>query len=232
MIRAVIFDFNGVILNDEPVHYRLFREIFAAEGIELTEHDYQERYLGLDDRGCFESALRRAGQSVQPERLDELVALKSQRYEALDRSELPIFPGAFECIREMAGRWPLAVCSAALRPEIEDALERLDVREEFDAIITAGDTTRAKPDPEAYFLALDALRSVDGLDLEAGHCLVVEDSLLGVSAGKAAGMWVLGISHTYPDAALRSAGADAVIRHLTELTPRWVERFFRPEISP
>jgi HAD superfamily hydrolase (TIGR01509 family) len=145
---------------------------------------------------------------------------------------LRIFPGAAEAVEALGARWPVAICSGALRAEIELVLEMMGVGPYVAAVVAAEDTERCKPDPEGYLLALDALRSGIGEDLEAAHCLVVEDSLAGVQAGKQAGMWVVGVAHTYTPRELRAAGADAVLDDLERLGPNWVERFFQPEVSP
>src|SRR5438067_12949754 len=108
MIRAVIFDFNGVLIDDEPLHFALFREVLAGEGIDLTERDYHEEFLGYDDRGCFERALRRAGAAADRARVDELIARKADRYAALAESGLRFFPGAAEAVATLARRWPVA----------------------------------------------------------------------------------------------------------------------------
>lgn len=232
MIRAVIFDFNGVLVDDEHLHFELFRAVLAAEGVGLDEGTYHEKYLGFDDRGCFEAALADAGRPADRERVDELIARKAALYAERAREGLRIFPGAAEAVATLGARWPLAICSGALRAEIELVLELMGVGPYVAAVVAAEDTERCKPDPEGYLLALDALRSGVGEDLEAAHCLVVEDSLAGVQAGKGAGMWVVGVSHTYSAPELRSAGADAVLDVLDGLGPAWVERFFRPEVSP
>jgi beta-phosphoglucomutase len=232
MIRAVIFDFNGVLIDDESLHFELFREVLGEEGVALTERQYHEEYLGLDDRGCFEEALGRAGQATARARIDELIARKADRYAARAAAGLRIFPGAAECIAAMARRWPVAINSGALRPEIEFALGLMGVRDRVAAIISAEDTARCKPDPEGYLLALDALRGEVGEDLEAAHCLVVEDSLAGIQSAKAAGMWAVGIPNTYRADQLRAAGADAVPEDLHRLDPDWVRRLFSPEVSP
>ncbi len=227
MIRAVIFDFNGILVDDEPVHFALFREVLGQEGIVLDERRYHERYLGFDDRGCFEAALADAGQEAGRDRVDDLIARKARRYAAVAEAGLRFFPGAAECLAALAGRWPLAICSGALRPEIEFALARLGLRDRVAAIVSAEDTTRCKPDPEGYRLALGALRASSGAvaDLRPGECLVVEDSLAGVESAQgrrdARGG---GRPHLRPRSSC--AGAEAVLPDLAHLSPRWVEQHF------
>jgi HAD superfamily hydrolase (TIGR01509 family) len=231
MIRAVIFDFNGVIVDDEAVHFDLLRRILDECGVTLTEAEYAEEYLGYDDQGCLEVALGRAGLPFDRGRIDELIGRKAGLYEEWAERELRVFPNAGEVIRVLAERWPLAVCSGALEREITFALEALNVSDLFEAVIAAEDTEACKPDPEGYLLALDALRG-EHEDLEAGHCLVIEDSLAGIRAGKQAGMWVVAVAHTYTEPELRAAGADAVAPTLEQITPEWVEGLFSTEVSP
>lgn len=230
MISAIIFDFNGVLVDDEAVHFELFRDVLAEEGIALSEREYQAEYLGYDDRGSFEAALARAGQSSTKDRVDALIARKAGRYAVLAENGLRFFPGAARAVAALADRWPLAICSGALRREIEFALARLGVGDRIQTIISTEDTRRCKPDPEGYLLALDALRSMIGGTLEAADCLVVEDSLAGVRSAKAAGMRALAVAHTYPADRLRDAGADAVLECLDALDPTRVVRFFNPEV--
>jgi beta-phosphoglucomutase len=231
MIRAVIFDFNGVLLDDEELHFQLFREVLGDEGVEMTSRQYHEQFLGLDDRGCFEAALIDAGRDTDEPHLDELVARKARRYSEVAATGLRFFPSAAECLSALAGRWPLAINSGALRPEIEFALKQIDRRDRVVAIVSAEDTSRCKPDPEGYRLALEALRRepnalASQADLQAEHCLVIEDSLAGVASAKGAGMWAVGITHTYPASALLEAGADAIIDGLETLTPDWIANRF------
>jgi HAD superfamily hydrolase (TIGR01509 family) len=232
MIRAVIFDFNGVLVDDESVHFELFREVLAEEGVAITEHDYHERYLGYDDRGCFAAALGDAGQAFDDRRLDGLIERKARRYVRVAEEGLRYFPHAAETIAAIAARWPVAICSGALRAEIEYALGRLDRRDRVVAIVAAEDAHKCKPDPAGYLQALEALRghvqSESGADavLRADECLVVEDSLAGIVSAKGAGMHAVGITHTYTAPQLRQSGADAVIHGLDELTPAWIERQF------
>ena len=234
-ISAVIFDFNGVLVDDESVHFALFQEVLAQEGVAITDQDYHERYLGYDDRGCFEAALRDGGQSADRARLDDLIARKARRYVEVAAQGLRFFPSAAEIFRSVASRWPVAINSGALRPEIEYALGRMGCLEMVSAIVSAEDTDKCKPDPLGYRLALAALQSRGGSSatglgippgLSAADCLVFEDSLAGVISAKGAGMWAVGVATTYDADALRGAGADAVIEALAVATPEWIEQRF------
>ncbi len=233
MIQAVIFDFNGVLVDDEAVHFELFREVLAQESVVITDRDYHERYLGYDDRGCFAAALSDAGQVFDDERLDALIARKARRYVEVADLGLRFFPFASETLAAIAARWPVAICSGALRSEIEYALKRLDRRGQVAAIIAAEDAHKCKPDPAGYLQSLDALQthqtmssSTAGKLLEACECLVVEDSLAGIVSAKGAGMWAVGITHTYNAAQLRQSGADAIIHGLETFTPDWIDQHF------
>lgn len=238
-IGAVIFDFNGVLVDDEAIHFALFREVLAQEGVVITELDYHERYLGYDDRGCFEAALANAGQAVDPMRTDRLIAQKARRYVEVAGQGLSYFPAAAETLGTVAVHWPVAICSGALRPEIEYALGQLGRRNEVKVIISAEDTDKGKPDPEGYRLALAALRAYTGNgqnshakishnvgELEAVNCLVVEDSLAGIASAKRAGMLAIGVSNTYSTEQLREAGADEVVEGLAHITPEWIKQRF------
>jgi beta-phosphoglucomutase len=241
-VGAVIFDFNGILVDDEAVHFALFRDILAQEGVLLTERDYQERYLGYDDRGCFEAALADAGRRSDEQQLDRLIALKARRYLEAAEQRLVFFPKAAETLTAVAAHWPVAICSGALRPEIEFALHRLDRFDCVAVIISAEETVNCKPDPEGFKLALAGLQAFVRTrrvkrrviptfeevhrNLTADECLVVEDSLAGILSAKRAGMWAVGVTHTYSADRLALAGADAVVTALETLTPSWIrERF-------
>jgi HAD superfamily hydrolase (TIGR01509 family) len=238
MIQAVIFDFNGVLVDDETVHFELFREVLGQEGVEVSERDYHERYLGYDDRGCFAAALGDAGQRFDDYRLDELIRRKALRYVELAEKGLRYFPGAAETLSSLAQFWPLAICSGALRSEIEYALDRIGCRGRITAIIAAEDAHKCKPDPAGYLQTLEALRShprpgtFRSADLSGSECLVIEDSQAGIISAKGAGMWAIGITHTYTASQLRQAGADAVIHGLDTLTPEWIHQQFLRDPVP
>ncbi len=224
-ILAVIFDFNGVLVDDEHVHFELFGEVLATLGVPLDEPAYIDRYLGFDDRGAFSAALIDAGRDAPPALVDELIARKAARYAEVAEAGLRFFPSAAETLAGLAGRYPVAICSGALRAEIEYALRRLRIRDRVQSITSAEDTERCKPDPEGYLIALDRLRT-DLPDLAAGQCLVIEDSLAGIEAARAAGMVAVGVTHTYRRDELERAGAAAVVEGLATITPDWVEARF------
>jgi beta-phosphoglucomutase len=232
-ISAVIFDFNGVLVDDESVHFALFQEVLAQEGVHITDRDYHERYLGYDDRGCFDAALKDAGQRADRARLDDLIARKARRYVEVAEQGLRFFPAAAETLKAVAARWPVAINSGALRPEIEYALRRMGCLDRVAAIVSAEDTDKCKPDPEGYRLALEALRANehhvrngDTPSLSPSACLVIEDSLAGIISAKGAGMWAVGVSTTYGADQLREAGADDVVEALAAFTPEWISHRF------
>ena len=141
MLRAILFDFNGVLVDDEPIHFELFRQVLEEEGIVLTSEDYYAEYLGFDDRGCFNAAFAAAGRTLTPEALSRLIDRKSAYYQERIRQQgFPFFPGAGELIEAVAAAdLSLGVVSGALRGEVEGALEQIGMRGYFKAVVTAED---------------------------------------------------------------------------------------------
>jgi len=230
---AVIFDFNGVLVDDESVHFQLFQEVLAEEGVQITPLDYHERYLGYDDRRCFEAALQDAGKQARPQQLDELVARKAARYVRAAERGLRFFPGAALALDQLSAHWPIAICSGALRAEIQYGLGRLERLDRVSAIISAEDAPNCKPHPQGYLLALEALRAnhthhpaTSRNQLHPDQCLVIEDSLAGIISAKTAGMNAIGITNTYSANQLLEAGADEIVDNLSALTPDWIRSRF------
>ena len=222
MIKAIIFDCDGVIADSEPLHFAAMRQVLAEEGIALTEEIYTREYLALDDRGCYTKAFRDHGRPLTDDRLRELIARKADRLEPVMSAGLRIFPGVAEFIRAASASYPLAVASGALRHEIELILRHAGVRDCFAAIVSAEDVTRGKPDPESFQKARAALGAWRDGGVAAHECLVIEDSLHGVAAGKLAGMAVLAVTNSYPREQLRAA--DAVIESFAGVSVDDVER--------
>ncbi len=217
MLRALLFDFNGILVNDEPLHYELFRRVLGEEGVELSREDYYGLYLGYDDRDCFAAVLTAAGEPCAPERLVRLIARKAAYYrDEIRRDGYPLFPGGAELAREAAlAGLTLALVSGALREEVVGGLAQAGIGPLFKHLVTADDVERGKPDPEGYAAALAALNAEPPLPARLIHpheCVAIEDSPAGLAAAAACGLRTLGVAHTYPAAAL--AGADAVIERL------------------
>ncbi len=230
MIRAVIFDFNGVLVDDEHLHFAMFQEVLDEEGVHITENDYHNKYLGLDDKGCFAAALMDGGQTSNDVRLEELIARKAVRYAEHAAKELRFFPEAAETLERLGSTLPIAINSGALRPEIEFALKLIDRRKFVREIVSAEEVERCKPDPQGYVLALETLRREPGLaDLAPNECVVFEDSLAGVISARGAGMFAVGVSNTYPKQELLDSGANAVIDGLVGLDQAWIARTFDGE---
>ena len=207
-LRVVIFDFNGVIVDDEPIHLELFRAVLAEEGIALGDEDYHEKYLGYDDRGCFAVALAGAGRDREANDsafITGLIERKAALYRAAINERYLLFPGVAELVRRLADKYPLAIASGALRDEIEMVLERGDIRDCFRVIIAAEDVGACKPDPEAYVKALAALNAGERPTIHPGECLVIEDSIAGVDAAKRAGMRCLAVTNSYAAEELKEA---------------------------
>ena len=221
MIRSVLFDFNGVILDDESVHRDLFVEVLAPHGVPLSHEDYDSLYLGMDDRGCLSAAWQsRWGAPIPETTLRELVFQKARLYEKRMEEGLPLYDGARELIRDLARRVPLGIVSGALKNEILHALDRHGLREHFAFVISAEDTRQGKPDPEGYRMAYRTL-ALRGLATgPASEIVVIEDSVQGIEAARGAGMKTVGVGHTYPLPKLREA--DRVVPHIRLLTPEMV----------
>jgi HAD superfamily hydrolase (TIGR01509 family) len=222
-LRALIFDFDGVIADTEPLHFSGLQKTLREIGIDLTESDYFANYLGYDDRGCFLAALTAHDRPIDPATLTQLMERKADAYLESVKDHAVIFPGIADLVREAAARYPLAIASGALRHEIEYILEQAGLRKEFSHITSAEDVTRGKPDPQPFLLALEALRRLHDPTLAPDACLVIEDSLPGIRGAKAAGMKVLAVANTHTLQDLHEADAAAPNLdqvHLSDLLAR------------
>lgn len=209
-LSAIIFDFDGVIADTEPLHFSGFRLTLAEIGIDLTESDYYANYLGYDDRGCFLAALTAHQRPIDPSAIAQLMQRKAQAYLESVKDHLVIFPGVREFVRDAATSYPLAIASGALRHEIEFILEQAGLRKEFLHITGAEDVTKGKPDPQPFLHALDALnRQRNNQTIAPGSCLVIEDSIPGLRGAKTAGMKVLAVANTHTIQDLHEAHAVA-----------------------
>jgi beta-phosphoglucomutase len=202
-MKAVIFDFDGVLVNTEPLHFAAMRDALASDGVTITFEEYEREYLAYDDRSGLRVALEIHGKPSGPAEVDRLAAQKTHEFDRLI-DDVPFFDGARELITDLSQRLPIAIASGALRGEIERILRGGGLLEHFTAIIGADDVRQGKPHPEPYLMALGRLQS-RARDLRAADCLVIEDSMAGIASGLAAGMRVLAVSHSYPPAKLSAA---------------------------
>jgi len=206
---ATIFDFNGVLVDDELVHRDAFRDVLGPLGVSFTDDEYVERYLGFDDIGAFRAMLTDAGRAPSDREIDDLARAKRPFYMRRAEAGLVIFDGAQRVVRALAESGPIAIVSGALRDEIDFGLRRMDLEGAFGVIVSAEDAPRGKPDPMGYEICVEALAALIG-PASARRALVVEDSVAGIEAAKSAGLACLAVAHSYPGAQLEKAGADAV----------------------
>ena len=209
-LRAIVFDFDGVIANSEPLHFRGYRDILAEEAVALTEPDYYAKYLGFDDVGAFEAIGKESGLTWGAAKIADLVARKAVRLEELERDVSVLFPGAADAIRTAAAAMPIAVASGARGDEIRRILSREGLLSSFTAIVAAEDTPLSKPSPDPYLHALSLLaRPLRGL--RAAECVAIEDSHWGLESARTAGLRTVAVTNTYPAGQLT---ADLVITSL------------------
>ena len=218
MLQAVIFDFNGIIVDDEPIHFRLFQKVLGEEGIVLTEEAYYARYLGFDDRGAFTAGFRENQRPLTDTKLRELIERKAVYYQDVIHNQVTIFPGVERLVPSLAATLPLAVASGALRQEIETILKTVGLRKHFQAIVSAEDVVRGKPEPEIFLKALATLneRGTTADAIDAGDCVVIEDSKEGIRGALRAGMKCLAVTNSHPAELLGEA--NAVVKSLEEVT--------------
>jgi HAD superfamily hydrolase (TIGR01509 family) len=223
-MRAVLFDFDGVLVNSEPLHFHALRDALLPEGIAIGKQDYLRFYLAYDDREAIRVALERNGEAYDGRRVQALAERKADLFEESLR-RVPFFPGAPELVRALEREVPLAIVSGALRGEIEAILTAGGLADAFKTIVGAEDVRQGKPHPEPYLSGLARLRAL-APGLEAGECLVFEDSMAGIAAARAAGMKVVGVAHSYPAGKLSAAHlviealADARLESLRALFDR------------
>ncbi len=199
----MIFDFDGVLVNSEPLHFRAMRDSLVPEGIVIDATEYLRNYVAYDDRRAIRIALEQHGHASDPVTVEVVTDRKVRLFAEMKRV-IPFFPGARDLVLELQREVPLAIASGARHAEIEDILVGGGLREAFTAVVGADDVARTKPDPEPYLEALRLLQAV-APGLEADHCLAVEDTPPGIEAARAAGMIVVGIAHTYDASVLASA---------------------------
>lgn len=209
MLTAVIFDFDGVIVDTEPIHFRAFQEVLRPLELGYSWEEYLERYIGFDDRDAFREVFKMAGRELKERMLEDLITRKADVFEEIVQMGVKPYPGVVELVTSLSGVLPLAICSGALARDIWPILDQLAIREAFDVIVTADDVHASKPDPESYQLALERLAAIfPEKRVLPGHCLAIEDTPSGITSACEAGLLVLAVTNSYP--AERLAGAVSI----------------------
>jgi HAD superfamily hydrolase (TIGR01509 family) len=229
MIEAILFDFNGVIIDDEPLQLKAYQQVLKPFDIDLTPEQYYGS-MGMDDKAFLRAAFKQANKELTVEVMTDAIEGKSEIHRGLIEQELPFFPGVVTFLKTTVRRYQLGLVSMARSIEIEYVLERSKLAPLFSAIVSAEEVNEHKPNPESYNLGLNKLnekrRSERLLPLLARQCLVIEDAAQGIEAARAAGMRTIGVTNTIPEATLRAAGADVVTHSLADWTVDAVELVF------
>jgi len=243
-LQAVVFDFDGVIADTEPLHLVALQRVFAERNLSLTRDEYFDRYLGYDDATLLAELLRDRGLTMAPEHRRAVLAEKARHYHRLIADSPPIMPGVADRIRAWSERVPIAVASGALREEIDEMLTRAGVRSCVRVVVAAGEVASGKPAPDPYRRAVELLEkerrrsgcgSVAGAPAERqgdqesatggidpAGCVAIEDSRWGIESARAAGLRTVAVTTSYRASAL--AGADLVVDGVTALDLDQLER--------
>lgn len=220
MIRAIIFDFNGVIADDETPHLHYFQQSLAEHGLSLTKEDYYDTYLGMDERTCAAALLTARHGACDRDLLRTIMDRKATLFRDHTALHKPsLFPGVVEFVKRAASQYRLAIATGGSREQIDQALRDTAIERDFAVIVSADDVATGKPDPAIYYAALKRLNAAEPRPplITAAQCLVIEDSLAGIRSAKAAGMKVLALATTYPPGQLTEA--DLVLPNLEGLLP-------------
>jgi len=219
MIQAILFDFNGVIIDDERIHLKIYREVLQTHDVELRDEDYFAS-LGMDDVTFTQAAFARGGRTVDDQTTRAIIDREHELHRAAIEAEVPFTPGVVTFIKEAARTFQLGIVSMAERAEIEHVLESRNLLSCFSTMASAVPGLRHKPEPDCYLLGLELLNEQRRLNrqlpLLAKECLAIEDAPPGIKSARAAGMRTLGITTTVAAAPLRAAGADIVSASLAD----------------
>jgi HAD superfamily hydrolase (TIGR01509 family) len=194
-LQAVLFDFNGTIINDEPIHRQLIDELLLSENLRPAAKSYRQICLGKSDRACLLDLLAAQGRSIDDIYLQKILTSKAKSYQAklAALTELPIYPDLTDFLDQLqSAGLQLGIVTGALRIEVEVVLEKSGIRDRFQVIVAAEDSPASKPAPDGYLLAAASLK------VKPQECLAIEDTFPGIQAAQAASIPVVGIAHTYP----------------------------------
>jgi beta-phosphoglucomutase-like phosphatase (HAD superfamily) len=223
MLKAIIFDFDGVIADTEPLHLKSFQLTLKENGIELSEEEYAREYLAYDDKTFFKELFKDRGFQHDEDILAEFITRKSHHFNNVLRGNILILEGVPDFIDTVSGKYPLSIGSGALRSEIVEILEYAELRKHFEIIVSADDVVNCKPDPEVYLKVLEQLNNIKD-SITADQCLVIEDSLSGIEAAHSAGMKCLAVTNSYN--AQKLSQADLITDSLKSISLKQIEEMF------
>jgi len=217
MLKAVIFDFDGVITDSEILHLRAFNQSLVPYGIEISTKDYYTNYLGFSDFDCYKALIDNALLKINEQQIGGIVKKKSKIFEELTKTEGRIIEGVHDFLQMLEDEHiPMAICSGSLLTEIEVILEGAGLRHFFAEIVSAEQVKKGKPHPEGFSLSLKKLNQKSHPPIAANQCIVIEDSYWGLQAAKDAGMHTIAITNSYDAEQLKLA--EKIVSHLNELT--------------
>ena len=225
MLRAIIFDFDGVIADVESLHLKAFNSVLSKEGVKISEKEYYESYLALDDRSFFETVFRDYGIIYNNKKIRKYLQIKSNIYKRSIDNNLKIFPGVPEFIADASKRYILAIGSGALRSEIEMILKKVNLLKYFNVIVSADEVENCKPDPQVF---IEALRRINDVlepkenEVYPQDCVVIEDSVAGMRAARAANMRCIAVTNSYSEDYFKDA--DMVVSHLSDINLEDIEQ--------
>ncbi|MDH7598065.1 MAG: HAD family phosphatase [Sedimentisphaerales bacterium] len=216
MLKAAVFDFDGVLADSEMVHLEAFNLALARFGVQIGVQQYMDLYLGLTDRECVETVISQGLLEVDAQTAEALVADKKRIYGQLARAETRLIDGVLPFLQMLSSHGiHMAICSGALKEEILAFTDRTNLTGYFKVIVSADDVTKGKPDPEGFLLTLARLNDLAG-PIKPQDCVVIEDSRWGIAAAWAAGMHTVAVTNTYGPSEL--AQADLIVSRLDQLS--------------
>lgn len=202
VLKAVLFDYNGVIINDESIHREALDELLLAENLSPQGREFWQISVGRSDRACLRELFKLRGRFITDEYLEKLVARKATIYRQKLQQlvTLPIYAEVVPFIERFFGDgYKLALVTGSVRSEVDLVLQQAEIDRYFETMVTGDDISQSKPDPEGYLLAIAQLNQLNPeLNLLPSECLAIEDTFAGIQAAKSAGVQVAAIAHTYP----------------------------------
>jgi beta-phosphoglucomutase len=215
MLKAVIFDFDGVIVDSESLHHETFNIALAPFGIDISKRLYYDKYLGYTDLDAIKVITKENNLALSADEFNQILEKKASAFEHLAATTESVIEGAEDFINMLSQNEIIrTICSGALVCEIEAALDGTPIRPNFCQVTAADDVKVGKPDPEGYLMALDKLKQE--FDIAPENCIVVEDSHWGLEAAKAAGIKTLAVTNSYPSEQLKKA--DKITDNLASVT--------------